>query len=423
VSDTVEFGGWRPPPPWIWLIAGVATLALLAGVITAHTRPRNAASARPKSPSPAATPLHGLRATAVGALARWPAAEGACGSPAYLPRIRLVPYSSDAHPTVLVGGVALRQVTLGRAGSRTLPGLRNQGLVVTKLIAGPGADYAFVDPRCSGYLWVYRIVAGVASLLDTPADDLLGGPQHAWAVTYAPRTVLTPLNGGRKVALKPRTNPVADTADGLVVAYRPRDGGPDTVKLLDPDTGALRRRLATGLPIGAGGHVVLVARPGCGAPPTHSTCTLEGIDLKTGRATARFELPAGRAPVSDAVFSPDGTAAAFQLARARQDLRSTTRRPARPADVAVLHLPKAGHHLQKGGFDIVPGLELPPGTGAGLAWDATGSLLLATVNEGNRGALLAWRQGMPGPALVAELPGPLMVAPPLLPEPPTRPNS
>jgi hypothetical protein len=323
---------------------------------------------------------------------------------------------------VLVGGVELRRVTLGRAGSRTLPGLRNQGLVVTKLVAGPGADYAFVDPRCSGYLWVYRIVAGVASLLDTPADDLLGGPQHAWAVTYAPRTVLTPLNGGRKVQLKPRTNPVADTADGLVVAYRPREGGPDTVKLLDPDTGALRRRLATGFPIGAGGHVVLVARSGCGALAAHSTCTLEGIDLKTGRATARFELPAGRAPVSDAVFSPDGTAAAFQLARVRQDSRSTTGRPARPADVAVLHLTKAGHHLRKGGFDIVPGLEMPPRTGAGLAWDATGSLLLATVNEGNHGALLAWRQGMPGPALVAELPGPLMAAPALLPEPPTRHN-
>lgn len=422
MSDTVEFGGWRPPPPWVWVVAGVAAVAVLAGVITAHTRPRNAASARPKSPSPAASPLHGLRATAAGALARWAAAEGACGSPTYLPRIRLAPYNSDAHPTVLVGGVALRQVTLGHAGSRTLPGLRNQGLVVTKLVAGPDADYAFVDPRCSGYLWVYRIVAGVASLLDTPADDLLGGPQHAWAVTYAPRTVLTPLNGGRKVTLKPRTNPVADTADGLVVAYRPREGGPDTVKLLDRDTGALRRRLATGFPIGAAGHVVLVARPGCGAPPTHSTCTLESIDLKTGRATARFELSPGRAPVSDAVFSPDGTAAAFQLARARQDTRSATGRPPRPADVAVLHLPKGGHHLRAGGLDIVPGLEMPPGTGAGLAFDGTGSLLLATVNEGNRGALLAWRQGMPGPALVADLPGPLMVAPPLLPEPPSPHN-
>jgi hypothetical protein len=422
VSDTVEFGGWRPPPPWVWVVAGVAAVAVLAGVITAHTRPRNAASARPKSPSPAASPLHGLRATAAGALARWAAAEGACGSPTYLPRIRLAPYNSDAHPTVLVGGVALRQVTLGHAGSRTLPGLRNQGLVVTKLVAGPDADYAFVDPRCSGYLWVYRIVAGVASLLDTPADDLLGGPQHAWAVTYAPRTVLTPLNGGRKVTLKPRTNPVADTADGLVVAYRPREGGPDTVKLLDRDTGALRRRLATGFPIGAAGHVVLVARPGCGAPPTHSTCTLESIDLKTGRATARFELSPGRAPVSDAVFSPDGTAAAFQLSRARQDTRSATGRPPRPTDVAVLHLPKGGHHLRAGGLDIVPGLEMPPGTGAGLAFDGTGSLLLATVNEGNRGALLAWRQGMPGPALVADLPGPLMVAPPLLPEPPSPHN-
>jgi hypothetical protein len=324
---------------------------------------------------------------------------------------------------VLVGGVALRQVTLGRAGSRTLPGLRDQGLVVTKLVAGPEADYAFVDPRCSGYLWVYRIAAGVASLLNTPADDLLGGPHHAWAVTYSPRTVLTPLNGGRKVTLKPHTDPVADTADGLVVAHRLRAGGPDTVELLDPDTGALRRPLATGFPIGAAGHVALVGRPGCGTPPTHSTCTLEGIDLKTGRPMARFELPTGREVVSDAVFSPDGTAAALQLTRAKQDPRSTTGRPARPADVAVLHLPKGGHHLRRGTFDIVPGLELPPGARAGLAFDATGSLLLVTVNEGNRGALLAWRQGMPGPALMAHLPGPLMAPPPLLPEPPSRHNS
>jgi hypothetical protein len=50
-----------------------------------------------------------------------------------------------------------------------------------------------------------------------------------------------------------------------------------------------------------------------------------------------------------------------------------------------------------------------------LAFDATGSWLLATVSEGDRGALLAWRQGMPGPALVTSLPGPLMAPPPLLP--------
>jgi hypothetical protein len=76
--------------------------------------------------------------------------------------------------------------------------------------------------------------------------------------------------------------------------------------------------------------------------------------------------------------------------------------------VVVLHLPT-------GGLDVVPGLELPPGTGAGLAFDATGGWLLATVSEGARGELLAWRQGMPGPALVTGLPGPLMAPPPLLP--------
>jgi len=407
VSETVEFGGWRPPPPWVWLIAGVAAVAVLAGVIATHTGPRKAASARSKPPSPAASPLGGIGAPAVKGVARWPATVGACGSPAYLPRIHLAPYTSGAHPTVLVGGVALRQVTLGHAASGPLPGLRNQALVVTKLVAGPGAAYAFVDPRCSGYLWVYRIVAGVASLLDTPADDLLGGPHHAWAVTYAPRTVLTPLNGGRKVTLKPRTDPVADTADGLVVAYGPRAGGPQDLQLIDPGTGALRRTLGTGSPIGAAGHVLLVSRPDCHAPPKHGTCTLASIDLKTGRAAATFELPAGRVPVSGAVFSLDGRTAAFQLARARQDPRFTTGRRSLPTDVAVLRL-RTGH------LEIVPGLELPPGTGAGLALDATGSVLLATVNEGTHGALLAWRHGMPGPALAADLPGPLMVAPPLL---------
>jgi hypothetical protein len=343
-----------------------------------------------------------------GSAAGWPAALGACGSPAYLPQIRLAAHDANVHVTLLVGGTALRQVTPGHAVVRALPGLRDHGLVVTKLVAGPDADYAFVDPRCSGYLWVYRIAAGVARLLDTPADDLVGGPHHAWAVTYTPHTVLTPLNGGRKVTLKARTEPVADTADGLVVAHRPRTGRPDTIELVDPDTGALLRRLAKGSPVGAAGHVVLVSLPGCGAPLTHSRCTLESIDLRTGRPTATLEMPAGRAPVSGAVFSPGGTAAAFQLARARQDRRFRTGSPFPPADVAVLH-------LRTGRLDLVPGLELPPETGAGLAFDATGSWLLATVSEGDRGALLAWRQGMPGPALVTSLPGPLMAPPPLLP--------
>jgi hypothetical protein len=253
-------------------------------------------------------------------------------------------------------------------------------------------------------------MAGAVHHLNTAADDLLGGPHRVWAVTYPARhTVLTALAGGRAVTLNSDTTPFADTTAGLVVvAHHDLLDLPDTLELLDPNTGALLRRLAEATPLGATGHVVLVSLPDCGALLTHRTCTLESIDLTTGRPAARFELPAGRVPISDAVFSPGGTKAAFQLTRASQDPRFTTGWPYPPADVVVLH-------LHTGSLDTVPGLELPPATWAGLAFDATGRWLLTTVSEGERGELLAWRQGMPGPALVTTLPGPLATAPPLLP--------
>ncbi len=198
-------------------------------------------------------------------------------------------------------------------------------------------------------------MAGAAHHLNTTADDLLGGPHRAWAVTYlAHHAVLTAVAGGRAVTLGSDTTPFADTAAGLlVVAHHDLLDLPDTLELLDPNTDALLRRLAEATPLGAIGHVILVSLPDCGAMLTHRTCTLESIDLTTGRPAARFELPAGRVPTSDAVFSPGGTKAAFQLTRASQDPRFTTGWPYPPADVVVLH-------LHTGSLDIVPGLELPP---------------------------------------------------------------
>jgi hypothetical protein len=326
----------------------------------------------------------------------------------YLPKIHLAPHRVHVHGTVLVGGTALRQVILGRGVYRALPGLGDQGLLVTKLVSGPGADYAFVSPRCSGYLWVYRIAAGAARQLGTTADDLLGGPRHAWAVTYWSHTVLTPLNGGRSVTLASGADPVADTPAGLVVFQSGGAGRAGTAELVDPNSGAVLRRLAAGYPMGTTGRAVLMSLPGCGAPLGDRRCALETIGLNTGRRpSATFGLPPGRVPVSDAVASPDGAAAAFLLARARQGPRLATAGPFPPADVAVLN-------LHTGSLATVPGLELPLGVGAGLAFDATGGWLLVSVSEGDRGELLAWRQGMPGPALVASLPGPLVAAPPLL---------
>ncbi len=418
-GDMSEFGGWPRPPRWVWAVAGVAAVAVLAGVVVARTGPHHAAGSSPsRSPAAGASLVPGSRTPAAGSAARWPSAAGACGSTVDLPQIRLARQHAHVHGRVLVGGTGLRQVTLGGAVSGPLPGLPEHSRLVTSLVAGPGAAYAFDTPCFSSTasVRVYRIMAGAARRLRTTADALLGGPHRAWAVTYrAHHTVLTSPAGGRAVTFTSNIAPVADTAAGLVVAvYHPPAGQRDTVELLDPDTGAVLRRLGGGSPMGAAGHVLLVSLHDCAGPPAHGTCTLESIYLNTGRPAAPAELPAGRVPVSgdlaSPVFSPDGTLAAFQLARARPDPRFAAAAPGPPSDVAVLH-------LRTSRLDIVPGLELPPRTWAGLAFDPTGSWLLATVSQGNHGELLAWRPGMPGPALVTSLPGPLAEAPPLLPAP------
>jgi len=413
-EDVTEFGGWPRPPRWVWAVAGVAAVAVLAGVIIARIGPHHAAAS---SPTSATAPVPGSRTPARHA-GRWPSAAGACGSTVSVPQVQLAGQLTRFPVQVLVGGTGVRQVTLG-AVSGPVPGLPGHGRLVTNLVAGPGAAYAFdvPCPTSSGSVQVYRIVSGAAHRLGITASALLSGPQHAWAVAYPPRVRLTALNGGRAITLKTTMSPAADTAAGLVVvAYPKRVSRLGTVELLDPNTGVLLRRLVEGDPMGAAGHLVLVTLPGCGALRPRRTCTLESIDLTTGRPTATVELPAGRVPVSDAVFSPDGTLAAFQLARARQDPRFRTGLRAPPSDVVVLH-------LHTGRLDIVPGLELPPQTATGLAFDPTGRWLLATVSEGEYGELLTWRPGMPGPALVTTLPGPLGPPPPLLPVPSVRRNS
>ena len=270
-GDVSEFGGWPRPPRWVRAVAGVAAVAVLAGVVVARTGPHHAAVSSPsRSPAAAASPVPGSR-TPAGSAARWPSAAGACGTPVDLPQIHLARRHAHVHARVLVGGTGLRRVTLGGAVSGPLPGLPEHGWLVTSLVAGTGAAYAFDTPCFSSTasVRVYRIVAGAVQRLRITADALLGGPHRAWAVTYrAHHTVLTPLAGGRAVTFTSNIAPVADTAAGLVVAaYHPPAGRRHTVELLDPNTGAVLRRLGGGSPLGAAGQVLLVSAHG-GRPTT-----------------------------------------------------------------------------------------------------------------------------------------------------------
>jgi hypothetical protein len=410
-DDVVEFGGWPQPPRWVWAVAGIAVVAILAVVVVAHTGSHHRAAAASRRPATAAT-----RPTP--ALPQWPSAPGACGSTVDLPQIRLSGQPVHFHARMLVGGTGLREVTPGGAVSGPLPGLPGHDRVVTNVVAGPRVAYAFDTPCTSSTasVRIYRVRAGAAHQLGVTADDVIGGPHVALALSYRSSAVriqvLTPMAGIRPVRFRSSTEPIADTAAGLVVVrYRPLAGQRAAVELVDPDTGAVLRRLGDGFPMGAAGHVLLVSLRGCTETATHSTCTLESFNLHTGRPIATIKLPAGRYPtgggLSSPVFSANGTLAAFQLARAKRDPRFAATFPNPPSDVVVLN-------LRTGKLDVMPGLELPPATWAGLAFDPTGRWLLATVSEGDYGELLAWRPGMPGPALVTGLPGPLVEAPPLL---------
>ncbi len=144
-DDVVEFGGWPRPPRWVWAVAGVAAVAVLAGVVVARTGPHHAAAAPPSRPPAAASPIPGSR-TPAGSAARWPSAAAACGSAVDLPQIHLAPQHAHVHARVLVGGTGLRRVTLGGAVSGALPGLPGHGWLVTSVVAGPGAAYAFDTP-------------------------------------------------------------------------------------------------------------------------------------------------------------------------------------------------------------------------------------------------------------------------------------
>jgi len=225
--------------------------------------------------------------------------------------------------------------------------------------------------------------------------------------------VLRRLDGGRSLTLPPDNYPVADTTAGLVATISPPDPGssPPRVLVLDPATGRPVRSLGNGWPLvlDPAHRQLLLQLPGpCAADQaTTASCTVARVDVRTGKMHRRYRLPDGRVPASPGSASRDGRRVAFQLTRADPDPRFDAGHPVPPSDVAVLD-------METGGLEIVPGLELPAKTGAGLVFADRGNWLFLTVSYGDHLHVLAWRPGLGAPQEVARLDGPVAWAPPLL---------
>jgi hypothetical protein len=420
MSEVLEGGsGRRSIPPWKWAIAAGFLLVALAVILFGRGSDR---LADPAPPSPAPTngsPVPTSSTPDTSPASPWPSARGACNSTVYLPQGTAGRPPDGIDGTVLVGGTGIRELAVGSAAQTSIPGIPDRtGLLVTGLVAGPDADYAAIT-SCAAASHFYRIVGDRAQLLPVPGNQfLLGGAHHAWGARYPlpialpagstgvpvqPGPVLTPLDGGPTVELGPNQRFFADTEAGLVVVTSDTTSdttsdAPAQIELADVATGKRLRWLVAGTPMAAAGQTLLVQSAGCQDTSSPERCSIARVDLSTGRTTESYPMVANRQPDVAAVLSSNQKVAAFQLRRAAPDPRFEQRRLVPPSDIAILH-------LDTGRLDIVPDLEFSPAASVGLALDATGTAVLASVSFGDRLELLAWKPGMARPGLIAQVAG------------------
>ena len=377
MSDTVEFGGWPRPPRWVWALAGVATVAVLAGVVVARTGPHRATPASAVT-SPAAAGNGGL-----GMPPRKPAQMA--GQP--LPRgagLRLV--LGWRRPTWL-------WVTTGRTEPiRGLP-RRGNGYQLIRVAGGwaalpfPTGNGLPCDDCAPRPLPVYYVADGSrranrlgAAVFAAPA----AAKGAVWLVSYHAGAVMHATAGTAQEfsvsgqALGPRRGLprgyVIDqgTVAGLLLAPELAGRGPVPYQLWEPGTRRVSRSFQN----------VIAASPGeiAWMPPCTARCTVHLLNLDGG--PGRVIPLARRTQAYEGAFSPDGRLLALQV----------TGRIGANDRVAATRLVVA--IVANGKVTAVPGTTIGSGIGVDFGWQPDSGRLVAAVALQQRAWQVAvWRPG------------------------------
>jgi hypothetical protein len=132
-EDVTEFGGWPKPPRWVWAVAGVAAVVVLASVVVGRTGPHHAAAS---ASAPATSPGPGSRTLAGSAPQWWPSPPSPCGPAAFPPQMRRWPPAGAPVVVQPPAGVASSP-----GGALTLGGVNRVAFSPDgKLLATAGSD-------------------------------------------------------------------------------------------------------------------------------------------------------------------------------------------------------------------------------------------------------------------------------------------
>jgi hypothetical protein len=257
---------------------------------------------------------------------------------------------------------ALQAVPAGMVASITGPGTSRIRTVLLRPAVGPpialGFDVTVVPAGTGTDLYVATRNSGSTSVAVTAAD---GRVRRRWTA------------GGT-------LTPLRDTAAGLV-AEQVGDLQGAQLRLLDPATGAERRRLATGrIPVAVGPDSVAHASASC-----VRDCPVTVTRLADG-ASRDYPLPAGTAIPARGAFSPDGRWLALGVPGQYRNGRLVVV----PGFAEVLD-------LAAGTVTRVPGVETEAERTADLSW--FGPVLVLGVWSQQRGQVGAWTPDRPAEGL------------------------